>query len=117
MPLRVEGLRKSFGGVVAVRDVSFAVPDRMITGLIGPNGSGKTVTFDCITGFYRPDSGQVLFRGRDVTGARPNEIALHGIGRSFQITGVFSRLTVAQNLAFAAQEKRLLRALADLTRL
>ena len=114
--LEVRGLTRNFGGLTAVRDLSFTVPDGAITGLIGPNGSGKTVTFDCITGFYRPASGSVLFRSHDVTGARPHEIALHGIGRSFQLTGVFPRLTVRENLAFAAQEKRFLRTLAGFTR-
>ena len=114
--LEVRGLSRHFGGLTAVRDLSFTVPDGAITGLIGPNGSGKTVTFDCITGFYRPSSGRVLFRGEDVTGQRPHEIALHGIGRSFQLTGVFPRLTVEENLAFAAQEKRFLRTLAGFTR-
>ena len=114
--LEVRGLTRHFGGLTAVRDLSFTVPDGAITGLIGPNGSGKTVTFDCITGFYRPSSGSVLFRGADVTGQRPHEIAMHGIGRSFQLTGVFPRLTVRENLAFAAQEKRFLRTVAGFTR-
>jgi ABC-type branched-subunit amino acid transport system ATPase component len=112
--LDVHGLTKSFGGLTAVRDLSFTVATGAIAGLIGPNGSGKTVTFDCITGFYRPDGGRVLFGQRDVTGARPHVIARAGIARSFQITGVFPRLTVWQNLAFAAQEKRVLPNLARL---
>ena len=115
--LDVRGLTKNFGGLAAVDELSFTVPDGAIAGLIGPNGSGKTVTFDCITGFYRPDAGRVVFRGRDITGARPHEVARHGIGRSFQITGVFPRLTVRQNLAFAAQEKRLVRVLGNFARL
>lgn len=109
--LRVERLTKSFGGLTAVNDLSFAVAERSITGLIGPNGSGKTVTFDCITGFYRPDAGRIFFRDGEITALRPNQIALHGLARSFQLTGVFPRLTVAQNLVFAAQEKRILRTL------
>ena len=115
--LEIRGLTKTFGGLTAVRDLSFEVPDGVIAGLIGPNGSGKTVTFDCITGFYRPDGGRVAFRGRDVTGEPPHEIARRGIARSFQITGVFPRLTVEQNLRFAAQEKRLIRSVAELARL
>jgi len=103
--LSVEGLTKSFGGLLAVADVSFHVEERSITGLIGPNGSGKTVTFDCITGFYTPNAGRVLLRGRDITGRRPDAVARGGIARSFQITGVFPRLTVRDNLAFAAQDK------------
>ena len=104
--LDVERLTKSFGGLTAVNNVSFTVAEGSITGLIGPNGSGKTVTFDCITGFYAPDAGRVRFRGRDITALSPDEIALGGMARSFQITGVFRKLTVLQNLIFAAQEKR-----------
>jgi ABC-type branched-subunit amino acid transport system ATPase component len=114
--LEVDGLTKTFGGLTAVHELSFAVEDGAIAGLIGPNGSGKTVTFDCITGFYRPDRGRVTFRGRDVTGARPHVIARHGIARSFQLTGVFPRLTVRENLLFAAQDKRLLSRLGALAR-
>jgi len=94
--------------------VSFAVEAGAITGLIGPNGSGKTVTFDCITGFYVPDAGRVRFRDRDITGLSPDRIAIHGIARSFQITGVFRRLSVRQNLVFAAQDKRIARSLAGI---
>jgi branched-chain amino acid transport system ATP-binding protein len=105
--LRIEELTRRFGGLTAVKNLSFEVPEGSITGLIGPNGSGKTVTFDCITGFYRPDRGRVLFHDQDITALRPNEIAFRGIGRSFQITGVFARLTVRQNLSVAAQDKPL----------
>jgi branched-chain amino acid transport system ATP-binding protein len=105
--LSVERLSRAFGGLTAVHDVSFAVEDRSITGLIGPNGSGKTVTFDCITGFYRPDGGRVVLRDDDITGLRPEQIAVRGVARSFQLTGVFRKLTVEQNLVFAAQDKRL----------
>jgi len=103
--LDVDGLTKRFGGLVAVDGVSFAVAQGSITGLIGPNGSGKTVTFDCITGFDRPTAGRVTFEGRDMTALRPDGVARRGIARSFQITGVFRKLTVGDNLAFAAQEK------------
>jgi branched-chain amino acid transport system ATP-binding protein len=103
--LKVEGLTRRFGGLVAVNDVSFAVDEGSITGLIGPNGSGKTVTFDCITGFYAPSAGRVVLRGRDITGLRPDVVGRRGIARSFQITGVFRKLTVRDNLAFAAQAK------------
>jgi branched-chain amino acid transport system ATP-binding protein len=96
--LRVEHLSKSFGGLQAVIDVSFSVARASIIGLIGPNGSGKTVTFDCITGFYRPAGGRVVLEKRDLTARRPNEIARAGITRSFRITGVFGRLTMWGNL-------------------
>jgi ABC-type branched-subunit amino acid transport system ATPase component len=107
--LEVDGLVKKFGGVVAVNNVSFTVESGSITGLIGPNGSGKTVTFDCLTGFYTPDAGRVVFHGRDITRLRPPAIALSGIARSFQITGVFPTLTARESLLFAAQDKRLRR--------
>jgi len=105
--LGIERLTKSFGGLTAVNNVSFTVAEGSITGLIGPNGSGKTVTFDCITGFYAPDTGRIRFRERDITALSPDAIALGGLARSFQITGVFGKLTVFQNLVFAAQEKRI----------
>lgn len=114
--LSVEGLTRKFGGLTAVDNVSFPVDERSITGLIGPNGSGKTVTFDCITGFYAPAAGRVLFRGRDITGLRPDRIARQGIARSFQITGIFRRLTVEENLMVAAQPKSLGRSLQDVLR-
>lgn len=114
--LRVEHLTKSFGGLTAVNRVSFAVEAGAITGLIGPNGSGKTVTFDCITGFYRPDGGRVVFQDRDITGLSPDRVAGRGIARSFQITGVFRRLSVRENLVFAAQDKRLAENLAGVVR-
>lgn len=115
--LDIQGLTKVFGGLTAVRDLSFSAAPGTITGLIGPNGSGKTVTFDCITGFTWPDRGRILFRGLDLTGAPPQAVARRGIARSFQITGVFPRLTVGQHLAFAAQEKSLFRTLGGLRRL
>jgi branched-chain amino acid transport system ATP-binding protein len=107
--LRVQNLTKFFGGLTAVNNVSLAVEERSIFGLIGPNGSGKTVTFDCITGFQKPEHGRIFFQNREITGRRPNQIALRGVGRSFQLTGVFTKLTVYQNLIFAAQEKTLRR--------
>jgi len=103
--LEIIDLQKRFGGLVAVHDVSFTVEAGTITGLIGPNGSGKTVIFDCITGFYRPDGGRVVFLGRDITGRRPYEVCVAGIGRSFQTTGSFGTLSVRENLAFSAQPK------------
>jgi len=104
--LRVDGLWKAFAGLQAVAGVSFTAARGAVTGLIGPNGSGKTVTFDCITGFYRPDRGSVVLGGRDLTGLSPSQVARSGVARSFQITGVFGRLSVWQNLTFAALDKR-----------
>lgn len=113
--LRVDGLSKAFGGLQALADVSFTAERGAVTGLIGPNGSGKTVTFDCITGFYRPDRGSVVLGGLDMTGLSPSQVARAGIARSFQITGVFGRLSVWQNLMFAALDKRWLRGVASQT--
>jgi ABC-type branched-subunit amino acid transport system ATPase component len=107
--LKLQNLTKSFGGLTAVKNVSMAIEGGTVFGLIGPNGSGKTVTFDCITGFQRPDSGRVFFKDQEITAQRPSQIALRGLARSFQLTGVFSKLTVYQNLIFAVQEKRIRR--------
>lgn len=107
--LQVENITKSFGGLTAVNNVSLGIEEKTIFGLIGPNGSGKTVTFDCITGFQRPDRGRIIFLNQEITGHRPNQIALRGVGRSFQLTGVFTKLSVYQNMIFAVQEKTLRR--------
>lgn len=114
--LTVEGLTRTFGGIAAVDGLSFSIEEGSITGLIGPNGSGKTVTFDCLTGFYPPSAGRVTFRGRTITGLKPDAVARRGIARSFQITGIFRRLTVLQNLEFAAARKTMLANVADLLR-
>jgi len=109
--LRVENLTKNFGGLGALNDVSFVIEDKTISGLIGPNGSGKTITFDCVTGFHMPNRGNIFLRDEEITGLRANEIARRGVGRSFQLTGIFRRLTVNQSLIFSIQEKRILRSL------
>ena len=96
--LEVSELRKGFGGVQALSGCSFTVAEGSIAGLIGPNGSGKTTAFNVITGYERADGGRVLLRGRDVTGARPERVCAFGIGRTFQITRVFGRLTLLENL-------------------
>ncbi len=100
--LRVEGVTKRFGGVTAVNGCSIAVPARRITGLIGPNGSGKTTLFSVITGFYRPDGGTVYFRGEPITGLRPYQIVRRGLARTFQLTRIFGKMTVLENLLVAA---------------
>ena len=96
--LDVEGLAKRFGGVQAVGDLSFRVREGEILGMIGPNGSGKTTTFNVITGFYRPDRGRVRFAGRDITGLPPYEVCAQGICRTFQIAKPFRELTVLRNV-------------------
>lgn len=106
--LTVEGLRKSWGGVAAVRDVSLSLTAGEKLALIGPNGAGKSTLFNLIAGQIRPDAGRVLFDGRAITGLPPRRLAALGIGRSFQITGYFPSLTVreAVQTAIQAREKR-----------
>jgi ABC-type branched-subunit amino acid transport system ATPase component len=96
--LDVRDLRKAFGGVKAVDGASFAVPRGKISGLIGPNGSGKTTTFTLLPGVAAPDGGQILYRGADVSGLRPYQIFARGITRTFQITRVFREMTVLENM-------------------
>jgi ABC-type branched-subunit amino acid transport system ATPase component len=96
--LDVRGLRKSFGGLVAVRDMSMTVPARGITGLIGPNGSGKTTVLNLITGELRPDQGVVLFKGQSIFGQPPFRINRARIARTFQLVRVLSFMTVQQNV-------------------
>ncbi|MBX6366673.1 MAG: ABC transporter ATP-binding protein [Rhodospirillales bacterium] len=99
--LGVEHLEKRFGGVHAVRDVSFAVAAGELVALIGPNGAGKTTCFNMLNGQLRPDAGRVLFDGRDLAGMPPRAIARLGIARTFQITQVWSSMTVRENVQTA----------------
>lgn len=96
--LRVEKLRKAFGGLVAVAGVDLEVTANSIHSIIGPNGAGKTTLFNLINGAYRSDGGRVLFKDRDVTGMAPEKIARMGMGRSFQVTNIFPGLTVFENI-------------------
>jgi branched-chain amino acid transport system ATP-binding protein len=100
--LQVRKLSKRFGGLWAVRDVSFAVADGQILGIIGPNGAGKSTLINLITGHLRPTSGQVLIHGDDVTGSRPWVIAHDRVARTFQIVKPFRGLTVRENVAIGA---------------
>ena len=101
--LEVSGLSRSFGGIRAVSDVSFALHTDEILGLIGPNGAGKTTVFDLISGFLAPDSGRVLLDGSDITAWPPDRRARAGLGRSFQDARIFASLTVAENLAVSLE--------------
>ncbi len=107
-----QGLRKAFGGVQAVDSASVAFQQGKINALIGPNGSGKTTFFNCVTGMIRPDAGTVTYDGRDVTGKPPHTIAKAGIGRSFQLCRIFPRLTVLDNVLVAVRPSGLLERLA-----
>jgi ABC-type branched-subunit amino acid transport system ATPase component len=98
LALDIQDVSKSFGGVLAVNGVSFSLPPSRIYGLIGPNGSGKTTLFNCITGIARADAGRVLLNGERIDGLKPYQIALKGIGRTFQIIRVFPELTALENL-------------------
>ncbi|MBI5628443.1 MAG: ATP-binding cassette domain-containing protein, partial [Candidatus Rokubacteria bacterium] len=87
--LEVRDLRRSFDGFLAVAGVSFTVPQGGISAIIGPNGAGKTTVFNLITGHLRPDSGRVMFKGREITGIAPHDLCRLGMGRSFQRTNIF----------------------------
>ena len=104
--LRADGLVKRFGGVMAVDDCSLSISTGSITGLIGPNGSGKTTVFNIVTGFLRPDAGTVTFDGHHV--ARPDPAGLYrrGLTRTFQQPRVFRELSLVDNLAVAARRSR-----------
>ena len=96
--LRTEKLRKEFGGLVAVNDVDFTIPEGSIASLIGPNGAGKTTFFNMLTGVYTPTSGQVVFDEHDVTGKAPHTITEFGIGRTFQNIRLFQNMTARENV-------------------
>ena len=100
--LVVEGLSKSFGGLRAVSNLSFAVPAGSIVGLIGPNGAGKTTAFSVISGFQKPTSGKVMFNGEQITGLSPDVICHRGLTRTFQIMQSFPKLTALQNVMIGA---------------
>jgi branched-chain amino acid transport system ATP-binding protein len=96
--LDAQGITKQFGGLVAVSDVSFSVPERAIVSIIGPNGAGKTTFFNMLTGFYKPTLGRIEFDGRNVTGGRPDVIMKLGMARTFQNIRLFSTMTATENV-------------------
>ena len=100
--LEVKNLTKYFGGLAAVRDLSFRVEKGQIFGLIGPNGAGKTTIFNMINGFYPPSSGDVLYQGKAITGLKPNVVCKKGIARTFQVVKPLSRMTVLENVMASA---------------
>ncbi|MGZ6202796.1 MAG: ABC transporter ATP-binding protein [Thermodesulfobacteriota bacterium] len=100
--LEVIDLVKDFGGVVANNHVSFQINQGEIIGLIGPNGAGKTTLFNCIVGYHKPDSGKVIFKGKEITGFKPFLTNREGIGRTFQLTKVTAGMTVLENVMVGA---------------
>jgi branched-chain amino acid transport system ATP-binding protein len=102
--LSVEGLEKSFGGIVAVDGASFTVEAGDVVGLIGPNGAGKSTTFDLVTGFLEPDAGEVRFRGEAVTDLPPEERATRGMVRTFQISRELTGMRVDANVRLGLQD-------------
>ena len=100
--LVVRSLSRAFGGLKAVSDVSFEVPQGSLSALIGPNGAGKTTLFALVSGFVKPDTGSVHFAGQDITGFEPHRTARLGMTRTFQIVQPFAQQTVRQNIAVGA---------------
>jgi branched-chain amino acid transport system ATP-binding protein len=96
--LEIKELRKSFGGLAAVAGVDLKVREGHIDSIIGPNGAGKSTLFNLISGYYSCDGGQVFFKGKDITGLTPQKRVKMGMGRSFQVTNIFPKLTVFENI-------------------
>jgi branched-chain amino acid transport system ATP-binding protein len=96
--LATEDVSKAFGGLVAVSEVSFDIPERSIVSIIGPNGAGKTTFFNMLTGLYKPTAGWIRFKDRDITGARPDRITKWGIARTFQNIRLFRTMTALENV-------------------
>src|SRR3954463_12032127 len=96
--LEARNITKQFGGLTAVSDVTFEVPERSIVSIIGPNGAGKTTFFNMLTGFYKPTLGKISFGGRNVTGGRPDVIMKLGMARTFQNIRLFSTMTALENV-------------------
>ncbi len=100
--LELREVTKRFRGLVAVDHVSFTVGAGEIIGIIGPNGSGKTTTFSCVSGFLVPEEGDILFEGTSIRGHRPSDIALRGVARTFQVVQPFEDLSVVENVVIGA---------------
>jgi len=96
--LRIENVSKSFEGHQVFSNVSFAIEEGELSAIIGPNGAGKTTMFNLITGYHVPDSGRIIFQGRDIAGKQPFDIVRLGIARAFQRTNIFPRMTVIENI-------------------
>lgn len=99
--LKVENLSKFFGGVHAVKDVSFSVKEGELLALIGPNGAGKSTCFNMLMGQLKPSAGSVFFKGENITGKHPRDIWRKGVGRTFQVTATYASMTVVENVQMA----------------
>jgi neutral amino acid transport system ATP-binding protein len=104
--LRTDGVHKSFGGVQALEACTVEIDEGTVAGLIGPNGSGKTTLFNVITGYAKADAGEVYLSGRKITNAAPDKVFALGIGRTFQLTRIFPRLTVMENMLVPSRGAR-----------
>lgn len=96
--LEIQNLQKNFGGIHALRGISFTVPENKVLGVIGVNGSGKSTALNCICGVYQPSGGTIQLNGSDITALRPDEVMRRGVGRSFQVPKVFNRMTLVENM-------------------
>ena len=96
--LKTNQVSKFFGGLTAVNKVDLVVPERAIASIIGPNGAGKTTLFNCISGFYIPEKGEIIFQGKSINGLPTNQIAAHGISRTYQNIRLFANMTAIENI-------------------
>jgi len=103
--LSVEASTKRFGGLLANRDVSLTMDPGEIVGLIGPNGAGKTTLFNCISGYMHPDTGRIVFDGRDITHTRPERICHAGVARTWQVVRAFGRMSALENVVCGALQR------------
>src|SRR5262245_55794897 len=103
--LRLESSTKSFGGLLANREVSLTIEAGEIVGLIGPNGAGKTTLFNCISGYMHPDAGRIVFDGHEITQMRPERICRAGVARTWQVVRAFGRMTTLENIVCGALQR------------
>ena len=103
--LQVRNVDKSFGGLMAAKQINFDLVEGAKEAIIGPNGAGKSTFFALVSGYHRPDKGSILFYGQDITGHKPHHVARMGISRAFQVSNIFPRLTVLENVRSAVQAR------------
>ncbi|MHB1420972.1 MAG: ABC transporter ATP-binding protein [Bacillota bacterium] len=102
--LKIDKLRKNFGGVLAVKDLSFSVDENEIVGLIGPNGAGKTTVINLISGIFRPSGGSIFFDNKNISTAEPHEVVNKGIARTFQHSEIYTQSNILENMLIACQQ-------------